>query len=188
MCHDVWGVEHPGRRAAGEGHLRGSRPCHRSIHELRCTTFASDKGKQLDYIIVPTTHKAIIATCEVVRCTPCGTHLGVRTTLHAEPASVMVNDLRRPLSIEPAVDHFTIKGQIMDDRATKQYLMPSVAESRSRLYHRVLKDIEDTPSRRLESISKASALDNGRPIASRPPSTMLYGRHAQSTVYSHLRD
>lgn len=48
----------------------------------------------------------------MVREVPCGTHLGVRTTLASYPANIQVKTLRRPTSLETALGHFKSKGLV----------------------------------------------------------------------------
>ena len=43
---------------------------------------------------------------------PCGTRLGVRTTLEADPAHLRVNTLRRPKPLAAVVDHFNKGGLV----------------------------------------------------------------------------
>ena len=74
---------------------------------ISCT--AGRQGSLIDYVIVTQGYRSIIQTCEVVREAPCGTHMGVRTTLVSDPASIRANTLRRPQSLESAVDFFSKK-------------------------------------------------------------------------------
>ena len=60
----------------------------------------------IDYVIATNGFRSLIHLCDVVRTAACGTHVDVRTTLAPAPALLLVKTMRRPKSLEAAVDHF----------------------------------------------------------------------------------
>ena len=74
---------------------------------VTCT--AGRHGSLIEHVIIAKGYRNIVKTCEVVREAPCGTHLGVRPTLAADPANIHAKTLPRPKSLEAAVDHSKAK-------------------------------------------------------------------------------
>ena len=82
--------------------------------EHTCT--ASKKGTLIDYVIITQGFRSFIGSCEVVREVPCGTDLGVRTTLVPNPADIEAQTLRKPKSLENTIDHFREEGLLTPGR------------------------------------------------------------------------
>ena len=95
------------------------------------TCTAGSTGSLIDYVVCTKGCKAMVASCEVVREVPCGTHLGVRTTFHAHPVEVMVQVLKKPKPLAQACQWFEAKG-LLPDRKTVSVISCEDAANRTK--------------------------------------------------------
>ena len=65
--------------------------------EFTCTS--SKDGTLIDYVVITQGYRSFIGSCETVIEVPCGTHLGVRTTLAPSPADIEFQTLREPKNL-----------------------------------------------------------------------------------------
>ena len=82
--------------------------------DYTCT--ASKDGTLIDYVVITQGYRSFIGSYEIVREVPCGTHLGVRTTLVPNPADIEVQTLRKLKSVEQAVEHSREKNLLTPGR------------------------------------------------------------------------